>query len=334
LREHFNQRLEMHAWDWATGWAALEALGQETRRRGEYTRADTDRAAALVESLARYAREGAETVMDLLEGRPRSLRPVLVHWLEPVLVDLAGAMRLEAAAALLVERLHREDIVVPDACVTALIRIGGDAVVEAVAGAWPEASSDFCFSATDVLEHVHTDLSARTCRELLAAEEDLDVQLSLGHAILGHFCEEDIEPVRALVEGPFEDLDPEQRDLRYRLVAACTVMGASFPEYEAWYDEACRDRWGWEDYEPLRLSEEYDRDQTFSGGEEEEEEKENAWQEPLDDSLDDTLWEDPSPSSPIIGGQRIGRNDPCPCGSGKKYKQCCLKKQEKDWLSE
>ena len=23
---------------------------------------------------------------------------------------------------------------------------------------------------------------------------------------------------------------------------------------------------------------------------------------------------------------KIGRNDPCPCGSGKKYKQCCLTK--------
>jgi hypothetical protein len=22
---------------------------------------------------------------------------------------------------------------------------------------------------------------------------------------------------------------------------------------------------------------------------------------------------------------KVGRNDPCPCGSGKKYKQCCLK---------
>ena len=22
---------------------------------------------------------------------------------------------------------------------------------------------------------------------------------------------------------------------------------------------------------------------------------------------------------------RIGRNDPCPCGSGKKYKRCCGK---------
>ncbi|NTM25437.1 SEC-C domain-containing protein [Enterococcus faecium] len=22
---------------------------------------------------------------------------------------------------------------------------------------------------------------------------------------------------------------------------------------------------------------------------------------------------------------KIGRNSPCPCGSGKKYKKCCLK---------
>ena len=24
----------------------------------------------------------------------------------------------------------------------------------------------------------------------------------------------------------------------------------------------------------------------------------------------------------------VGRNDPCPCGSGKKYKKCCLAKDE------
>ena len=24
---------------------------------------------------------------------------------------------------------------------------------------------------------------------------------------------------------------------------------------------------------------------------------------------------------------KIGRNDPCPCGSGKKYKQCCINKE-------
>ena len=26
---------------------------------------------------------------------------------------------------------------------------------------------------------------------------------------------------------------------------------------------------------------------------------------------------------PIVKGKKIGRNDPCPCGSGKKYKNCC-----------
>lgn len=25
---------------------------------------------------------------------------------------------------------------------------------------------------------------------------------------------------------------------------------------------------------------------------------------------------------------KVGRNDPCPCGSGKKYKRCCLLKDE------
>ena len=28
-------------------------------------------------------------------------------------------------------------------------------------------------------------------------------------------------------------------------------------------------------------------------------------------------------SGTIIKGKKIGRNDPCPCGSGKKYKYCC-----------
>jgi preprotein translocase subunit SecA len=27
------------------------------------------------------------------------------------------------------------------------------------------------------------------------------------------------------------------------------------------------------------------------------------------------------------GGEKVGRNDPCPCGSGKKYKKCCYLKQ-------
>lgn len=38
--------------------------------------------------------------------------------------------------------------------------------------------------------------------------------------------------------------------------------------------------------------------------------------------------EEPEPEDvpePVIAGQRVGRNDLCPCGSGKKYKKCCGK---------
>jgi preprotein translocase subunit SecA len=32
-----------------------------------------------------------------------------------------------------------------------------------------------------------------------------------------------------------------------------------------------------------------------------------------------------SKAQPMRTGPKVGRNDPCPCGSGKKYKQCCGK---------
>ena len=33
-----------------------------------------------------------------------------------------------------------------------------------------------------------------------------------------------------------------------------------------------------------------------------------------------------NPPAPIQGNQKVGRNAPCPCGSGKKFKKCCMNK--------
>lgn len=38
------------------------------------------------------------------------------------------------------------------------------------------------------------------------------------------------------------------------------------------------------------------------------------------------LREMPIKREPIVVGPKTGRNDPCPCGSGKKYKKCCMLK--------
>jgi uncharacterized protein len=33
-------------------------------------------------------------------------------------------------------------------------------------------------------------------------------------------------------------------------------------------------------------------------------------------------------SHTVVNGPKVGRNDPCPCGSGKKYKYCCGRKNK------
>jgi uncharacterized protein len=41
-------------------------------------------------------------------------------------------------------------------------------------------------------------------------------------------------------------------------------------------------------------------------------------------SIQTVLAEHSAPQRSYVREHKVGRNDPCPCGSGKKYKHCCL----------
>ena len=43
----------------------------------------------------------------------------------------------------------------------------------------------------------------------------------------------------------------------------------------------------------------------------------------FDEETKRKLFLEQKKSGTVIVGKKVGRNDPCPCGSGKKYKQCC-----------
>lgn len=49
------------------------------------------------------------------------------------------------------------------------------------------------------------------------------------------------------------------------------------------------------------------------------------WDSLLDEQTRKDLYKKQKLSGTVVKGKKIGRNDPCPCGSGKKYKQCCGK---------
>ena len=49
------------------------------------------------------------------------------------------------------------------------------------------------------------------------------------------------------------------------------------------------------------------------------------WDAIFDEEKKKALYLEQKKSGTVVKGKKIGRNDPCPCGSGKKYKKCCGK---------
>jgi uncharacterized protein YecA (UPF0149 family) len=112
--------------------------------------------------------------------------------------------------------------------------------------------------------------------------------------------------------------------LRNDLLRRCEVLGQTFPEYEQWKRDHER-----EERERLRMVEESQSNpmagllyamEQLTGKNASEVVKEN------DTRTADCAVEMISPPPAYVSRGRNGRNEPCPCGSGKKYKKCCLRK--------
>ena len=50
------------------------------------------------------------------------------------------------------------------------------------------------------------------------------------------------------------------------------------------------------------------------------------WNDIFDEETRKALYKEQKSSTTIVKEQKIYPNDPCPCGSGKKYKKCCGRK--------
>jgi hypothetical protein len=220
----------------------------------ELTITDSRYSRRLIKAMGRHDREG-EKVIHALDGKLSESKPDLTDWLEAEFVELAGRMRLKKAILRIIRKMHEGEEAVLDRAGTALGRIGTDVVVEEIAINWREFSGIDRTSFYEALKVIHTDLCIQRCMEFLAEEEDFEIALWLAQALLSHFCTEGVENACQLAlvdEG--EDLTPDQRDLKFHLVAVATAMEVDFPDYEEWHRDAIATHYGWEDYQPDRIS--------------------------------------------------------------------------------
>ena len=324
-RHLLAERIRMAASDPHDLWSELENFCEQHKEDDEYPADDMDQAFRLIEALGRHSDLLGDKILELLAVEADFEENDPMAWMEIFAVRIAGEMRLESACDLVVKKLHRdEEDFLNEECLWALIKIGTDSVVNALAAESAEASWEFCLSAAAILADIHSDRSVDICLERLQQEEDDLVGIFLLKALLKNGATDAFDSVRDFLLET--DRDPEWIELRSELITAATLMDFSFPEFSEWktdmeHDQAFRKQWYAEERErrEAAYAEDYVDDDDWDDGY-------------FDDGYDTNDYGGDAftlPESPttIVTGQRTGRNEPCPCGSGKKFKKCCLKKQ-------
>ena len=320
LRVPFSERLQMLSWDEATCWQKLEDFCEEGKYKQYVNDVNLGYGNRIVEALARYGDQCEEKVHALLRQRVNDYRHNPMKWMEPLAVRLAGEAHLDSAVPLLVTKLIEDGgDLLNEECAAALTRIGTSAVLEAVAEAYPKAPRHFRLYATEPLEYIQSDLAVEKCLNLLRQDKDEGIRVNLAHALLSHFAPEGIEESRKLFMG--RELDFESRGLRNYLVETCTIMRQRFPEYDEWQAA-----------EKTEKEEHWKRIKELEGN------PDGLMLFALE-KLTGKKAADIPKSTPAVrlasrqslapkseSKQRVGRNDPCPCGSGKKFKTCCLRR--------
>jgi hypothetical protein len=315
LRAALTERLRMLSWDATTCWQKLEEFCEKGKDKQYTKEIDWGHAKRIVKALARYGKECEEKVHVLLSHKVHDNGHNQMKWLEPLAVGLAGRVRLESAIPLIVARLLEDGgELLNDECAEALTRIGTPTVVEAVAEAFPRADRHFRLCATEPLEQIHSDLAVEKCLHLLGQEKEDDIRLNLADALLSHFAPEGITAARQLLLGG--PLDFNGRQLRSSLLETCTIMGERFPEYGEWL-----------------AAEKADEEEDWQRVKELEGDPTGKMLYVLEKLTDIKLVDVPRPRSPLpfaprltLEAEQVGRNDPCPCGSGKRFKNCCMRK--------
>jgi hypothetical protein len=277
---------------------------------------DEDRAPrALIDACAARGEAMAERLASLVAPQSRWSDPQTdgEWWLRLHAVMILGLMQGERAGRLLLSFMRRME------------RANDEDLQDWLSGYWPIFFRNKPDSLVEPLRALAQDRSvdwymrANAAEAVLAMAEGagaqaLDAGLDWAAAVASDASED--WDMRLSVASDLMDFPRERhRTLLENLAREQTGPGAFFnaSEVAAAYDRAeDRPQWRernnpWQFYERSVIAERQER-----------------WAREDGEELDEDDFEQLMPF--VRAGPKVGRNAPCPCGSGKKYKKCCLGK--------
>jgi hypothetical protein len=314
-RDWLDEWLPMLSWDAGTCWRELEAFCALANKQEDPEEIDFDRGDMLADAAALHAAELEPKVRAVLMG-PDADRPEQpFDYLRSLSINVAGRAGIESTIPYLVATLERDDDDIGPIRATALSQIGTPAVVHELAARYADGSPKFRWSAVNSVGSIYSDLVVEQVMQWLALTRDPHERLNLVQALLWQFASEGVPPARELLRATPVDL--EETLLRRSLVETCAMTGERFPEYD---DMAATVKA--EDEERRRL--------IAAQAERAYADLASALEEGQEAPAEFPGYQEPPKLHPYVHAEekRVGRNDPCPCGSGKKFKKCCMGKKK------
>jgi hypothetical protein len=241
--------------------------------------------------------------------------PAEQDWPEIAAMEALAVWRCSEAFAAVAAYLSDEDAVgdfMFEACLRVIREIATPETMREMAGLAGERPFAYGLALCNGIESTLTDEMAAVAEELLARltpEDDLYPRAMLLPAKLGFGTPAYVDRCLAFLD---EYMGLEANDLRGPMVAMAEHLGYAPDAIAPWVDLERREQ----DSLERALA-------TRNLG------KLNALPPAVlpryyqDDSAADASVADANYSSTVVNREKVGRNDPCPCKSGKKYKKCC-----------
>ena len=297
-----KHRLDLMSWSGKRLWQEVQSRVLKYKHTEWSSEFDNIYDEAIIETLALHDVPNTETICRLLTTPSDD-----DGWLEMFLVDLAGARRLREAVPAIMDKLRCTDKDYPEGAPLALTRIDHPDIVQNICRSYRDESWSFQDLTASLLGEIkHVD-SEEAILRLLQEENDLETRTTLCYGLCQLFSERGVEIVLQQIRDGYEEWIVS---LEESILPVADILGITLPKAEEWR----REREEIERLQDERWRAMNEPDEDFYGGRDGE----------AISTLEALHVFDPTAHKTYRRPDaKIGRNDPCPCGSGKKYKKCC-----------
>ncbi len=318
VRDHLARRLGTADTPGGVAWDQLMALGLASVGQNS-SEVDRDGADVLIEAAARRIEVTGPLAVALLGDA------AVQDWREIFAVRVVGEARYGPAVPLLVAKLGIDADVLLEESAAAVGRIGSDDAIDRLAVFDADGGEDDAWGLNlyvgDALGRIKRPASEAALLARIGREPDDEIKVRLHNDLLDLCSLAGLDAARLLVAA--DPRHPESVGLCERLVAAAVMHGVTLPEDARW-----RDRVRVHDAEVAARRAKLEAGGLAAFAERMRQRSPDFADPPTAEELPpipplDIGGYDPyARFEPIRGQPKVGRNDPCPCGSGKKYKKC------------